>query len=323
MVGGGSISLRFWGARGSIAAPLSNRELASKIEAALQQALEEGLHDVSDVGRFVAGLPWPVGKTAGGDTSCVEVRAGGELLILDAGTGIRPLGLELVRNAGREPVEAHILLSHTHWDHICGFPFFVPAFVPGSKLTIASPHEGLESRFRRQQHAEFFPVSLDSMAADIRFVELEPEGQFRVGEVDIATLPLSHPGGSFGYRISYNGGAVVYATDSEYKELSQVALEPYHDFFRGADVLIFDAQYTLAESVEKEHWGHSTAFVGIDMALEAGVKQLLLTHHEPTYDDRKLWDIQQQAMRYLELQGGEGRLGVELAYEGMEILIVS
>jgi len=313
------MKIHFWGVRGSIATPLTNSELNSKIRIALQKAIEVGLSDISKVPEFVEGLPWHIGRTVGGDTSCVEVEAGGELLILDAGTGIRTLGLDLTRRHSSNSLSAHIILSHTHWDHICGFPFFVPAYIPGNKITFYGSHGMLESRIRRQQDSEYFPVSLDAMAADIQFVQLEKQGRFNIGEVEIGTFPLNHPGGCFAYRISHNGKTVVYATDSEYQDLAQSGMQSCFRFFRGADLLIFDAQYTMIESVDKENWGHSTAFVGIDIALEAGIKTLVFTHHEPTYNDQKLWEIFQDSKKYLEIQRGDKQLALHMAYEGLEI----
>jgi len=313
------MNLRFWGVRGSIATPLTNSDLTARIESALGRAIESGFGNISDVAEFVKDLPWYIRGTAGGDTSCVEARAGGELLVLDAGTGIRTLGLDLMHRQSPNSIKAHILLSHTHWDHICGFPFFAPAFVPGNKITLYSPHSMLESRFSRQQESEYFPVPLDAMAADIQFVQLEKHGRFNIGQVEIGTFPLNHPGGSYAYRISHNGKTMVYATDSEYKVMTQTAMQPYLSFLRGADILIFDAQYTMIESVEKENWGHSTAFVGIDIALETGISNLVFTHHEPTCDDRRLWEVFQKSQRYLELQRGNQQLTLHLAYEGFEM----
>jgi len=191
------MTIHFWGVRGSIATPLTNSELTSKIESALRKTIEVGFSDISKVSEFVKGLPRHVGGTVGGDTSCVELKAGGELLILDAGTGIRILGLDLIRRYGPNGINAHVLLSHTHWDHICGFPFFPPANIPGNKITLYGAHGMLESRLRRQQESEYFPVSLDAMAADIQFVQLEKHGRFNIGDVEIGTFPLNHPGGCF------------------------------------------------------------------------------------------------------------------------------
>jgi phosphoribosyl 1,2-cyclic phosphodiesterase len=215
------------------------------------------------------------------------------------------------------------MISHTHWDHICGLPFFIPAFLPASQITIYGSHPDLEKRIRHQQDYEFFPVPL---SPDVRFVQLEREegvstATFTIGAVSVETLPLNHPGGCYGYRVTHDGRTVVFATDSEYKDPSSEALKPYVAFFRNADAVIFDAQYSMEENVEKEDWGHSNMFTGIDMALEAGVQKLFFTHHEPENGDRRLWDNLAQARRYLDLQGMETGLQLELAVEGPYIEI--
>jgi len=302
----------FWGVRGSIAAPLTNHELERKVEEAVRLGVQAGLQHDCEVSDFVRNLPWHVWQTAGGNTSCVEVHAGDELLILDAGTGIRPLGIKLIQKAAGNPINASILLSHTHWDHICGIPFFVPAFNPKNTLTVYGPHPKLEERLSYQQDFRFFPVPL---ASTFRFVQLAEEDHFNIGDVEIEAMPLKHPGESFGYRITHNNKTLVYATDSEYKELSTEALKPIVDFLRGADLLIYDAQYTMVENVEKVDWGHSNMFTGIDMALEAGVKKLVFTHHDPGYDDKRLWELFQKAKEYEEMTAGREDFEIYLAVE--------
>ncbi len=312
------MQIRFWGVRGSLATPLSNSGLKEKIRASLELGLQAGLSDKSDVADFVETLPPHIRLTAGGNTTCVEIMAGDTCLIMDGGTGLRPLGVDLLQRAGNKPVEAHILISHTHWDHICGVPFFIPAFMPSSSVTVYGSHPNLEDRIRNQQAYEFFPVPL---VPTFRFVKLDREkglstARFTIGQASIETIPLNHPGGCYGYRVSHGGKTVVFATDSEYKDPSSEALKPYVDFFKDADALIFDAQYSMEENVEKEDWGHSNMFTGIDMALEAGVKQLFFTHHDPVNDDTRLWDNLKQAKKYLAVQEPVSGLRLELAVEG-------
>lgn len=312
------MKIRFWGVRGSLATPLSSAGLKEKITASLELAVEAGLSDKNGVPDFFETLPEYIRMTAGGNTTCLEIMAGDTCLIMDAGTGLRPLGIDLMQRAGGKPIDVHILISHTHWDHICGLPFFVPAFVSTNSVTVYGSHPDLEARLRHQQAYEFFPVPL---APAFRFVQLErKEGlsiaAFDIGAVSIETIPLNHPGGCYGYRVEHGGKTVVFATDSEYKDPSQEALKPYVDFFRDADAVIFDAQYSMLENVEKEDWGHSNMFTGIDMALEAGVKRLFFTHHEPENGDKRLWDNLEQARRYLAVQGPEIDLQLDLAVEG-------
>jgi phosphoribosyl 1,2-cyclic phosphodiesterase len=282
----------------------------------LHYAVKEGLNDENNIPAFVESLPWRLAKTAGGDSTCVEIMAGDNLLIFDAGTGIRPLGLSLMGRSKGAPIKASVLLSHTHWDHICGLPFFIPGYIPSNEITIFGVHDNLEQRIKGQQVPSYFPVPL---GLGYKFRQLSTGEKFAIGDVQVETLPLKHPGDSYGYRVTYDGKTAVFATDAEYKDLGSSAQKPFIDFFRGADVLIFDSQYTMVENVEKENWGHSNTMTGIDMAVEAGVKQLVFTHHEPAYNDAKLWDILEKAKEYLEISGG----GVELtlAYEGLQIKI--
>lgn len=315
------MDIHFWGVRGSIATPLTNNELKVKIDASLRLGIESGLCAEWQVSEFIKKLPWHVQNTVGGDTSCVEIRAGEEVIILDSGTGIRALGLEIMRRYVRKPIEVHIFLSHTHWDHISGFPFFVPAYIPNNRITLYGAYDNLEKLIRHQQDSEYFPVPLDAMSAQINFFTLKKRSSFHIRDIKVENFPLNHPGGCSAYKICYEGKTLVYATDSEYKELSKEGLKPFIEFFKGADLLIFDAQYTLLENVEKEDWGHSNTFIGIDMAYEAGVKAIAFTHHEPTYSDSKLWDIFENAKRYRDLQLGKYDLKLFLAYEGLELKI--
>ncbi len=317
------MNVRFWGVRGSLATPLTNAALEAKIETALKLAIKAGLSEENQISDFMKNLPWHIRKTTGSDTTCVEITAGEKLLIMDAGTGIRPLGLNLMQRYNKNPIEVHIMLSHTHWDHICGIPFFVPAFIPTNTVMVYGSHSDLEERIRNQQDFKYFPVEL---APAFRFIQLEGneqfgKEQFQIDAVDIETIPLHHPGESYGYRISHEGKTVVFATDAEYKELAIDALQVYIDFFHNADLVIFDAQYTFFENFQKEDWGHSNMFTGIDIALIAGVKKLVFTHHEPTYDDKQLWGNLQEAYDYLDTQRSNSDLQLDLAFEGLSINI--
>ncbi|OQY59551.1 MAG: hypothetical protein B6245_06245 [Desulfobacteraceae bacterium 4572_88] len=312
------MNIRFWGVRGSIATPVNNATLTEKIETAVREGVKAGLTHEDQVPEFVSSLPWHIRNTAGGDTACVEIQAGDKILILDAGTGMRPLGMDLLQRFKGEPFESHILITHTHWDHVSGIPFFVPAFNPKNKLIIYGLHEDLEDRLRQQQDFIFFPVPLNPT---FRFVHLELGKLFQIGDIEIETASLNHPGDCYAYRITYAGKTVVYATDSEYKELSTDALKPFTDFFHHAEVLIFDAQFTILENIEKEDWGHSNAFIGIDMAIKAGVKKLVFTHHDPAYSDYQLWEMLERARGYLSIYHPEERPEVYLATEGLSLTI--
>jgi phosphoribosyl 1,2-cyclic phosphodiesterase len=248
--------VRFWGVRGSIAAP----------------------------GPATAGV--------GGNTSCVEVRCGERLLILDAGTGLRALGDELMRRGERR---ADLLLSHLHWDHIQGLPFFVPLYVPGSELSIHGPawgHGGLGGALGRQMAAPGFPVEFTDVAAHVLLSELRHRSRLQSGEVTITAAKLNHPGGVLGYRLEAGGRSLVYATDTEHFECIDPALR---ELAEGADLLIYDAQYTPEEYPAKAGWGHSTFEAACQLARSAGVQQLALFHHDPRRDDAGVAIVEERA----------------------------
>jgi len=316
------MKIRFWGARGSVPTPCTTAEIERKIIQALRGATGVDLTDEAAVAAYVQGLPLPQRGTYGGNTPCVEVRTSADdLLILDAGSGLRGLGFTLTeREFGRGEGEAYVLFSHTHWDHIQGWPFFDPAYIPGNRFHILSGHEDLEERLQAQQDSRFFPMPLSRMGSTLDFTHLRGAIDIYDGRVRVTPLELNHPGGCFAYRIEADGKAFVYATDAEYQDLAGPGYEKYVDFYRGADVLLFDAQYTLHEAlVEKYEWGHSSALIGVDIASEAGIGTLVLFHHEPKYDDDKIDQIFRHSLRYVNLRAAGETCRLLVAYEGLEL----
>jgi serine/threonine protein kinase/ribonuclease BN (tRNA processing enzyme)/anti-anti-sigma regulatory factor len=317
------MKFRMWGTRGSIPTPILAETIQAKIEYALSVAGEAAvdLNDPKAIHAFAANLPYAIRGTAGGDTACVEIRSAGNLFILDCGSGIRHLGFELMNQEfGRGQGTAHIFISHTHWDHMMGWPFFVPGFIPGNQFRIYSPHPDLEQRFRLQQTAPtMFPVSLDYQPADIQFITLKAESMIQIGQTRIRNMRLNHPGDSFAYRFQDDDGIFVYASDAEYKSLDPTTTQHHVDFFRDADALIFDAMYSLRESYQKEDWGHSSAVAGADLATRAGVRRLLLFHHDPVSSDEEIWSLRDIAEEYLKGHPERPPCEVIVAFDGLEI----
>lgn len=324
---------KFWGVRGSIPTPIGSEEIYEKIVEVLLLALAEGVRPENEeqIRAYVSDLPHLKRGTIGGNTACVEVRSGSacadreESLILDAGSGLRLLGREMMKGTfGRGEGTAHLFISHTHWDHIMGFPFFAPAFVPGNRIFMYGVHENMEERMKRQQMSEHFPIPLEKMGADIAFVRIEEGETVHVGPMSVRSMELNHPGRSFAYRIEEDGASLIYATDVEFKDISNApVMERYYDFFRNGDALIFDAQYTLPESWGKEDWGHSSAFIGVDIATTVGIKKLILFHHEPTYSDDKIEsEVLSESRGYLARFHSDAPLmEVIAAYEGLELAL--
>lgn len=271
--------------------------------------------------------PGPSTIRYGGNTSCVEVRAAdGTLIILDCGTGAHDLGQNLV-TSGEQSNRGHLLITHTHWDHIQGFPFFAPLFVPGNEWDVYAPQglgRRLEDTLAGQMEYAYFPVTLGQLGATIRYHELA-EGSFDLGAVRVTARYLNHPGLALGYRLEAGGVAMVYATDHEphSRHQSEVAdaaqARPVHredqrhvEFLAGADLVIHDAQYTLEEYPSKLTWGHTPAELAVDFALAARVKRLALFHHDPFRNDAAVDRLVETCRR----RAAAGALDVFAAAEG-------
>jgi len=242
----------------------------------------------------------------GGNTPCVSVEHDDTMLILDAGTGIRRLGLRLHRLARGKPLKVHLLISHTHWDHIQGFPFFVPALIPGNDIAIYGPpsvEKPLDKVLRGQMDPQYFPVALGDMAAKIHVTELRGE-PFEIGPFRVSYGYLNHPGVTLGFRIEVDGRVVVYAPDNEpYRHLlarlasedgADAALYGRHrdnglvSLFADADLVIADAQYTPDEYKTKMGWGHSCYLDTVEVAMAARARRLALFSHDPMHDDESV-----------------------------------
>ncbi|MBX3204110.1 MAG: MBL fold metallo-hydrolase [Labilithrix sp.] len=270
------MNIRFWGVRGSIASPG---------------------HDTAAVG---------------GNTSCVELACGDTRIVLDAGTGLRALGNHLLATGeARGPLALTLLLSHYHWDHIQGLPFFVPVYMKDTSLTIVGGQNGVTSvreTLERQMSAPVFPVRLDEVGARIATREVRLGEVFDVGEAKVRVARGNHPGGVVAYRVEHEGKSVVYATDTEHYACVDPALRALAE---GADVLIYDSQYTPDEYKGKVGWGHSTYVAGAELARSAGVGTYVLFHHDPMRSDDGVAEVEAKAR---ELFGSS-----VAAREGMEM----
>jgi phosphoribosyl 1,2-cyclic phosphodiesterase len=321
------MKVTFWGTRGSLPASVTGKMVERKIVRALKQLGDRALHSDEEIERFVSeDLPFSVRGGYGTNTSCVEIEGGEEYVICDAGTGLRDFGnYALAAPDNRKPMRPNvfnILISHLHWDHIQGFPFFTPAYIPGNRVTIYGGHKDLEQAFIKQQEEPNFPVPLSRMRAEIRFRVLEPGRQHEIGGIPVHCLKQNHPGDSYGYRFEKHDKAVVYSTDSEHKEDAHREDYEFLAFFRNADLLIFDAQYDLLDAIYvKENWGHSSNIIGVELAVKSGVKHLALYHNEPTMDDEKLDKFLEDTRHYLNIYTEGHPMKISLSYDGMEIKV--
>jgi phosphoribosyl 1,2-cyclic phosphodiesterase len=295
--------LRFWGVRGSYAAPFATH------------------------------------LKVGGNTSCVEIRVDNHILICDAGTGIITFGNEIIQQ--NDIREILIILTHYHWDHVCGLPFFVPAFVPDWKIQFFGPgddNEEIKEHVSAQMRAPYFPVGTESWLADIQYMSPSPDG-FEHGPIKIEYSNVHHPGTTYGYRIMVNGKSIIYISDNECKFIEKSVSQKREDLndeeqilyedmikeehqsemelIRGTDILIHDAQYTPEDYDKKHGWGHSCYIDTINMAIDAGVKELYLYHHDPNYDDGTIDAIHKHAEKIIKSRNAP--LKCYIAREGEQI----
>jgi phosphoribosyl 1,2-cyclic phosphodiesterase len=275
-------------------------------------------------------IPTPGDRTRkyGGNTACVEIRCGSHLFICDAGSGIRELGADLL-GRGSGSLVGHFFFSHAHWDHIQGFPFFVPADRPGNRFLIYGASKG-DDRFYQllsgQMKSDYFPIGFGALRAEIVPDHLD-DGRKEIGEVRVETFPLNHPGGCLGYAFSHRSKKIVYATDNEVAVEGRpesdgaaklrIASPALVNWMRDADLLIADGQYTDAEYPPKQGWGHTSCLTAVDLAIQAGAKQLAIFHHDPTHSDSIVDEIIDDCRQRVDRFNSE--LVVFAAREGMEL----
>ncbi len=287
-------------------------------------------------------VPGPETNEFGGNTACVQVLPDcGRILIVDAGTGIRKLGQELVQGPCAAGCQVHLIMSHTHWDHLQGLPFFAPLHRSDNELVIYSRRRDdvhLRHIFESTARQPYFPISFQEFRARVRFVELPARATFRIGPIHVRTCPLNHPFEAMACRIEEKGQAFVYASDTapferillgkeyvaappapgqlpaEHRAVLRRLRADLVELCRGAHLLVYDTHFTLAEYEDKPHWGHSAPEHALEIAVEAGVSTLCLYHHAPHHTDERMREILQHARRI-----AAGRVQVIAAKEGMTV----
>ena len=264
-------------------------------------------------GSIASGSPTTAG--IGGNTTCVEVRCGDELIIIDTGTGVRDLGMALMKEM---PLKATILFSHVHWDHIQGFPFFGPFFIPGNEFRVfggTSLPTTIKEVLNQQMAPPYFPVKTDLFGSKITYHDVKPGDVIEGNSYKVTLAPLLHPNGCYAYRIDYQGKTMVFSTDCEHYE--DRPNKNLIELSKDADVLIYDAQYTEVEyyglngQFPRKGWGHSTMREGVKVAEAANVKKLVLFHHDPSHDDNFIKQIETESRQFFPESIA--------AYEGLQI----
>lgn len=312
------MKVKFWGVRGSVPSPIMPDDIRRKIASVVQRIRPEDLATPTTRERFLAELPpWLFG-TYGGNSACIEVRLrDNSCIILDAGSGIRELARSLSGEL-RRISEFHIFITHFHYDHLQGLPFFGPAYNPSVSVTFYSPVPGFDRIILDHMKPPYFPVTMEAtMESNYRFVRLDG-GPVEIGTGTVSWREHKHPGGAVAYRVEEGGRAFIFSTDTELQESDFEKSAANKAFYGGVDMIILDSQYTLGEAIEKYDWGHSSFSLGVDFVTAWKISKLFLYHHDPLYDDHRLYKNLQSARWYARNLGNTD-LEVYISEEGLEI----
>jgi len=303
-----SLSFKFWGVRGSLPSAPTPQDWAFHIEGIMRGFFSAGYKEPSQITKFFSSLEIPQLGGYGAATTCVEVNSPKNQIIIDGGSGLRGLSDRILTGTsghGRGPF--HILMTHFHWDHLIGIPFFTPHFMPGTQIHYYAVQPELESIIRSIFSKPTFPVPFESLMSKIHFHKLEPRKTFNIGDIEITPYKLDHPDPCWGYRISCNNKIYAHCVDTEGTRVTREELGEDLPLYENADLMFFDAQYTFPELAEKANWGHSASQVGLEIALRENVKHLLFTHHDPGATIQQISEIKRQTGEYYKWRENSAR----------------
>lgn len=291
--------IKCWGTRGSLPVPTSHGRFLTLLEDLVVQCRQQGMTrldeflDAAKVGR----LRQPI--VYGGNTTCTEVGLGSDHVYVDMGSGFREAGTAAMQQGTKE---FHIFVTHMHWDHIMGMPYFTPIHVSGHKLHVHHVHRNAPDFIKINFNGVNFPLSWGQFNGAVEFHQLKLYEPTVVGSMTITPFVLDHPGGSFGYRFDGGGKSVAIGVDGEYKRFTAEELGRDLAFYQNLDLLLFDAQYEMSELASRFDWGHCSPNIGVDLALREGIKHLVLTHHDPWATEDKLRRMFANTVKYLHSQ---------------------
>jgi phosphoribosyl 1,2-cyclic phosphodiesterase len=305
--------------RGSIPTSLTTADIRDRLVYAFYM-LPNPPRDRNELAAAIDRFPFYIRGTFGGCTTCIEVDVNGSPIILDTGTGARPLGISLLKRLPKDRT-IHILQTHCHWDHIQGWPFFLPAYDPTCTIHIHSLFRNLKELFDTQQQPNFCPVKLKDLPAKIEFHTLAANKPAKVGPATVTSIMLGHPAGTCGYRITAGKRTVVLMTDVELLDSPKEKLEEYRKFADKSDLAIVDSQYGEEDVKLKASWGHSYIGDFVDLFRDLDVKRLCLFHYEPSYPDAVLEALADEAREHAERLDPKPKFEVVSAWEGLRIAL--
>ncbi|MFP5519600.1 MAG: MBL fold metallo-hydrolase [Bdellovibrionia bacterium] len=323
-----SLNIKFWGVRGSLPSAPPPSEWVLLVEGLIRNFFVSGHKDISQITKYMNSLSVPEVGSYGLATTCVEVNSPRSRLIIDGGSGIRNLSEKIMSGlSGRGKGPFHIYMTHFHWDHIIGLPFFTPHFVPGMEIHYYAVEPELENLIRGIFKKPYFPVPFEALQSKIFFHVLEPRKPHKVDDMIITPYKLDHPDPCWGLKVESGGKTYAHCVDTEGTRVSREDLGPDLPLYQGVDLMYFDAQYTFPELAEKANWGHSASQVGLDIAFREGIKQVLFSHHDPGANTSQIQDLKRQTKEYYDWRVSEAKgnndaiseVTWDFAWEGCEI----
>jgi phosphoribosyl 1,2-cyclic phosphodiesterase len=319
------VYIKCWGTRGSLPVATNHSRFVAVFEDVAAQAKRMGLSTMSEVSDALkqGKLYNPV--VYGGNTSCTEVGQDDVKCFVDMGSGFREAGTVAIQQGVKE---FHVFMTHMHWDHVMGMPFFIPIHVKGHKINIYHVHKTAPESIKINFNGVNFPLTWDQLNGDVEFHQLTLYKPVQIGKMSITPFVLDHPGGSFGYRFDANGRSFAIGVDGEFKRVTPKELGKDLPFYKDLDALLFDAQYEMSELASRFDWGHCSPNIGVDLALREGIKNLLFTHHDPWSSEEKLRRMYANAVKYMNSQissypdvwsANPKGPNLQMAYDGLTI----
>lgn len=295
---GKRLKIELWGVRGSLPAPRAPQSQRDHIVSILKRAQKEKIKTPQQLKKFVNSLEsWEL-YGYGGHTSCVELTSKKAHVIVDGGSGLRALGEKLLHIG--EQKEFHIILTHFHWDHLIGIPFFTPIFMSGYTLHFYAVQPELETAIRAKFEKPFFPVPYEELKSKIFFHKLDARRPHEFGDMIITPYLLDHPDPCYGLRVECEGKVYGHVIDTECIRTTREELGEDLPLYQNVDLMLFDAQYTLKEAAEKVHWGHASAIIGLEVGMRENIKHMLFVHHDPSASDKRIHLAEEEAGRAFE-----------------------